>query len=149
MKLKSIFIMQEASPHPLVHAEQINVLSTRRPSQGELGAGRRHALSCLPGSAATHSSQAMRPHLWPFRHRGHIWGMKLPEGLVISLWPDSLPIVSRDLQGRSWDQHPNAGEMSRGEEGWQTSQVLRGRARAFPRLESPWSGSPAHTVQKE
>lgn len=41
--------------------------------------------------------------------------MKLPEGLAIHLWPDSLPIVSGDLEVGSWAQHPNAGEVSGGE----------------------------------
>lgn len=44
--------------------------------------------------------------------------MKLPEGLAINLWPDSLPIVSGDLRVGSRAQHPNAGEVSRGEGEW-------------------------------
>lgn len=61
--------------------------------------------------------------------------MKLPAGVVIHLWPDSLPIVGRDLKVRSWDQHPNAGETSRGEGEWQASQVQPGgTARAVPRV---------------
>lgn len=79
------------------------------PSAQQVQQGQRAAWGRADPMPAAAWHHGLSPHLSkeasprPFRHQGCIWGMKLPEGLVIGLWgPRQCADCLQRSQGRGW-----------------------------------------------